>query len=416
MTFLFFPLGGRLSFMYNSIIGKDPNDLTFVIDGKEIIIESAKFTKTMDVCADTFSGIMPWEPGNDKIIDDLTKPFKYKNCGVYLGGELQSAMVLYDISHRTNAQGTVKEFEAYSKTADLIDSTVVPPYEMNNVTLSDRAKQQCRPLGINVIIGDDAAKKMLSQRRIVTMVERPVVFTLSLNIFNGPIFADVKLDQVEKSSYVTDEKRFGRVSAKPTETIFKHLSDLARQRGLLLAATKIGDLLITRANDKSIPIGTIIEAPIGPASSLGMEYSAKFSGRDRFSTYRALVKTPQHGRTKYQYMTSDPIVKIPRLLTFDADDNIPGDALNAAVWRKNKAAADAMTINFPVSSWYGPDKKLWEPNTIVTVMSKTLNIDWGFEFLITRVEFIFDNQGCRAVLQFKPPTAYSTGEIKEPWT
>lgn len=397
--------------MYNSIPFKDPNDLTFIIDGKEILIESAKFTKTMDVCADTFSGVMPWEPGKDKNVDDLTKPFKYKNCGVYLGGELQSAMVLYDITHRTNAQGTIKELEAYSKTADLIDSTVVPPYETNNMTLSDRAKQQCRPLGINVIIGDDAAKKMLAQRRIVTIVERPVAYEITGRIFTAPYAAGVKMDQTEKSTYVTDEKRFPRIAAKPTDTIFKHLSDLARQRGLLLAATKIGDLLITRANDKALPIGTIIEEN----STLGMEYSAKFSGRDRFSTYRALVKTPSHGRTKYQYMAKDPLIKIPRLLTFDADDNIPGDALNAAVWRRNKAWADAMTINFPVSSWYGPDKKLWEPNTIVSVMSKTLNIEWGFEFLITRVEFIFDNQGCRAVLQFKPPTAYSTGEIKEPW-
>ena len=75
-----------------------------------------------------------------------------------------------------------------------------------------------------------------------------------------------------------------------------------------------------------------------------------------------------------------------------------------------------MTLSFPVNSWYGPDEKLWQVNTAVTVISDTLSTKKGFTYLITRVEFKYSNRGNTAVLQLKPPSVYSTdSELVEPW-
>lgn len=397
-----------------TITGKGPNDFTIIINNKKIIVESAAFIKTMDTGADACTVVIPWTPGLDADTDTNTAPYSYSNAGVYIGNDLQSEMVLYDVTQSTRNR-TEKTLEFFSKTADIIDSTVIAPYEMNNIRLTDRCKQQCKPYGISVIVGQDAAETLnVTHKEIRTIGYKRVAqisghydpaagATGNYNLVNVP---------VKKSVYVTDEFKFPRIKAEPVDTVFYHLSKLASQRGLLLSNTKYGDLLITKGNPNAASIGTIYEGK----TALPDEYVAHFKGRDRFNTYRALVRTPHHHKTAYIQTVQDMTVKSPRLLTFHADDNIAGSVKNSAVWRKNKSAADAMTLSFPVNSWYGPDEKLWQVNTAVTVISDTLSTKKGFTYLITRVEFKYSNRGNTAVLQLKPPSVYSTdSELVEPW-
>ena len=391
----------------------DRDTLTVIIDNREIIVESASFIRTMDTGADACSVIMPWEIGLDPDIDRITRPYSYSPAKIKIGDEVVSEMILYDVTQRTNSSGTVRELEFFSKTADIIDSTVIAPYEMNNVKLTDRCKQQCNPYGINVLIGDDTLQSISETRKVIydTGKTREFVIgaTFSRTLDLKPI---TQKFPIKKSKLVTDEKKFPRVKAEPTETIWNHLSKLAAQRGLLLSCTPQGDLLITTANVNGKPVGTI-EEEISPLAS---EFQAKFSGRDRFAMYRAIVKSSSSSRPAGIQTAKDSVVKAPRLLTFNADDNIPGEAKSAAEWRKNKSAADAMSISFPVNGWYAPDGSLWKPNTTVTIISDTIGTGKkGFTFLITRVELKYSSGGNSAVLELKPPTFYKSGEMTEPW-
>lgn len=391
----------------------DRNTLTVIIDNREIIVESASFIRTMDTGADACSIVMPWEIGLDPAIDKLTRPYSYSPAKIKIGDEVVSEMVLYDVTQRTNSSGTVRELDFFSKTADIIDSTVIAPYEMNNVKLTDRCKQQCNPYGINVLIGDDTLQSISETRKVIYDTGKTREFLVGVNLTNTlnwkPITQKVP---IKKSKLVTDEKKFPRVKAEPTETIWSHLSKLAAQRGLLLSCTPQGDLLLTTANINGKPVGTI-EEEISPLAS---EFQAKFSGRDRFAMYRAIVKSSSTSRPAGIQTAKDTVVKAPRLLTFNADDNIPGEAKSAAEWRKNKSAADAMSISFPVNGWYAPDGSLWKPNTTVTIISDTIGIGKnGFTFLITRVELKYSSGGNSAVLELKPPTYYKSGEMVEPW-
>lgn len=392
----------------------DRDTLTVIIDNREIIVESASFIRTMDTGADACSVVMPWQQGLDSELDRITRPYSYSPAKIKIGDDIISEMVLYDVTQRTNSSGTVKELDFFSKTADIIDSTVIAPYEMNNVKLTDRCKQQCDPFGINVFIGDDTLKSISETRKVIydTGKTREFVIgaTFSRTLDLKPI---TQKFPIKKSKLVTDEKKFPRVKAEPTETIWSHLSKLAAQRGLLLSCTPSGDLLLTTANINGKPVGTI-EEEISPLAS---EFQAKFSGRDRFAMYRAIVKSSSTSRPAGIQTAKDTVVKAPRLLTFNADDNIPGEAKSAAEWRKNKSAADAMSISFPVNGWYAPDGTLWKPNTTVTIISKTLGIDKkNFTFLITRVELKYSNAGNSAVLELKPPAVYGNGDIgQEPW-
>jgi prophage tail gpP-like protein len=407
--------------MADEIFGKDDNELTLVIEDTEITVESARLLRTMDTGADALTCTMPWEPGLDDKIDEITAPFSYSECAVYLGNHLAMIGVLYNVTQsRTNA-GTKKDLEIYSPTADLIDSTVVSPYEENNVSLTDRCKKQCEPFGIDVVIGDGV--NLLKERRVQTGryqkdKTKPRQWPEAIktmrdiidDIIDAPKVNTKGTWKVTGEKIVREEQKFSRVSAKQTDTIWKHLSGLAAQRGLLLDCTKYGDLLITKANTTDTPVATIQEG-----NPIANDFVATFDGRKRFNIYRALASSSRSGKSASASSAKDEVVILPRLLTFRSQNNLPGEAPNAADWRKNKSVAEALTIPFPVNSWYDPNGNLWEPNTKVTVISPTIGLTNGYTFLINQVEFNYKADGATANLKLVPPSVYTIGELDEPW-
>jgi prophage tail gpP-like protein len=406
--------------MLENLFGKDPDDFTLVIEDREMVITSARLMRTMDTGADAITASMAWEPGLDEKIDEITSPFSFSECAAYLGGELQSTGLLYNIDQIIEQNGSSKNLEIFTKTADIIDSTLVPPYEANNISLTDRCIQQCQPFGIDVVLGDGVnllqKRRMLTGGTVKTRKEMSADFVGSAALNDIlPINADYKTIEtkgtykVTGESIVREEQKFARVSGKQTDKIFAHLQKLAAQRGLLLSCTKYGDLLITKANTESETVGTIDEF-----NPMAESYKASYKGRNRFTLYRSLASSSKSDKTGQASIASDDKVLTPRVLTFSGSNNLPGEALSAADWRKNKSAADAMTLPFPVNTWYAPNGKLWEPNTTVTIINPVIG-EKGFTFLIVKVEFIFDVNGVSANLNLKPPTVYTTGQIEEPW-
>jgi len=407
------------------------NDFKIIIDGREIVVESATLLKTMDTGADAATAVMPWQPGLDADLDYITRPYSYSNVEIFIGVKLQMLGRLYNTEHKTDESGTTKELEIFSKTADIIDSTVIPPYEANNIGLFERCKQQCSEFGIEVIIDDDIQlfkKRSFAIRRMMSEREKRDYISKQLANFKGTIpvepikqeylSAQDSLQKKIAGGYrvtvgrktIYEEVRFPRVSAEQTDTIFAHLAKLASLRGYLLSCTAYGDLLITKAKTDSKPVGTIIEG-----DSLTSVYSAKFNGRNRFSMYRAIATSSRKNKTAKTGVAQDTVVPLARYLTFRAGASIPGQAGNAADWKKNKIAADSMPTNFPVNDIYAPNGELWKPNTTVDVISQTLSIKKGFTFLITRVKFNYVSSGITADLEIKPPSVYTKGDIKEPW-
>src|SRR3990172_9528260 len=407
--------------MVDEIAGKTPNDLTLYVDGKEITVESARFLRTLDTCADACNVTFPWFPGDDLDIDSKTKPFSYSPTGLYLGGNLQMEGILYNSTHKLEKSGRAKDLEIYSKTADIIDSTVIPPYEAANISLKDRCKQQCEPFKIDVLVGEGVDLTQIKKVQVPiyepSRINRIVPFYM-LGIRQFPqmrqMAPSAKIEETQKFKTVVtrEEQKFSRVSAEQTEKIFGHLKKLAAQVGVLLSCTKNGDLLLIKPNVNGKSIGTINEEhPSGDND----KYLIEFNGRERWSRYRAIATSSKHSKAAKVGVAKDDVVRAPRILTFRADDSIPGEALNCAEWRRNKAAADSLSIPFPVNSWYGPDNNLWCPNTKVTVVSPTIGAKDGFDFLISQVEFRFEKSGTTAILKLIPPTMFTTAKVEEPW-
>ena len=346
------------------ISGKGPDDFTIVIDGIEVPVISGKILRTMDTAADGWTATIPWTPGKDALIDKITSPFFYPSSQAYIGNEVLVNGKLYEVSHSLDDNGRTKDLEGFSKTADIIDSNMQPPYEKSNVTILQRAKELCRPHGIDVIV-------------------------------------DTGVDIGGK---------FSRVTASENDTIFKHLNDLAVQRSLLLSCNEDGNLLITKAKTDSKIVGTLTEGDLP-----SQEFKVKFSGRARFGTYKVLSQTPKK-KAKASSVSKDTVVPGSRFSNVSISDNTQGEIKNVADWVRNKNLVETLTIQFPVSGWYAPDGTLWKPNSQVAVQSETIGTGKnGFVFLIHRVEYIFEESGRKANLFLLPPEVYTGEAIKEPW-
>lgn len=339
--------------------GKSKDDLTIIIDGEEIPVLNARVIRTMDTGADGWTASLDWKPGANSRLDTILEPYAYPPASVYIGGELVIKGLLYATETDFSINGSIKNLEGWSYTADAIDSSLKPPYEKNNITLKQLAEQIVRPLGINVIFDID------------------------------------------------DDSTFDRVTADEGESVFDFLAKLAAQRSALVSSTVNGDLIITRAK-VGAPVATLQEGGQGALS-----FTARFDGRQRFNVYRAVGDSPLGNKVG---IAKDSRVPRSRFLTFKADETISGDIQKAAKWKRSKQLTEALTIPFPVDSWYDPKGNRWQENTIVTIVAPSLHLSEGFDFLIRSVEYEFSPQGRTAVLNVVPPQVYTGEDIQEPWS
>lgn len=342
-----------------SLPGKEKDEVTILLDGLEVKSDGTKIIRTMDTAADGWSAVIPWSPGADPELDKRLLPYSYTPAAVYIGGKLKISGLVYIIRPGKTSDGIVKNIQGFSFTADLIDSTLKPPYEKNNVTLRQRAEELVKPFGIDVIFNDDPGGA------------------------------------------------FNRVTAKEGDTVFGHLASLASQRSLLISSTVDGNLSFTKAASGR-PVATLEEDMQGAQS-----FEAAFDGRKRFNVYRAVGQSPSGSKVG---IAKDSKVPRSRFLTFHANETIDGDIEQAAKWQRSKQLASALTIPFPVSSWFSSEGVLWEENTLVEVVSPTLSIANGFTFLIKSVEYNDSVSGKTAILGLVPPQVYSGEDLIDPWS
>ena len=338
--------------------GKEGDDFTIVVEGRELPVKMGHIMRAADTAAHGWTaGLYNYD--GDLELKELLRPYMYREAQCYLGGQLVVDGRLYGVKHSIGGDGARSTLEGWSYTADVIDSTVKPPYEATNITLEKRARSLVDPLGVNVIFDVD------------------------------------------------DDAPFDRVTADKTETIFSHLLSLAKQRGVLITSNNKGDLVFTKATVAQ-SLGTIEEG-LPPFQ----EGEIHFDGRARYNIYKALGQSPK--KNSKTAVAKDSRVPVSRSLTFTADDSTGGDIQKAANWRRSKQLAEALKFSLPVPTWYAPDGSLWAPNTIITVKSPTLYLEEGYNFLIREVSYEYKDSGTTATLSLVPPETYTGEEIVEPW-
>jgi LysM repeat protein len=337
--------------------GETKQDATITIDGKPVYFQSMTHTESIDNALDAWALTTLFDPDDEEMTKRILQ-YSYGKSQIYLGKELAGTGYYYTRETDTGEQTATLEF--WSLAADMIDSNLKPgTYEAKKITLSQRAKDLADGHGIKVIFD------------------------------------------------LENDDQFERMKAEQGDTIGAHLMNYAKQKAGLMTSTPRGELLFTQAATGK-PVASFVEntPPLLPNT-------AKFDGRARYASYLAIGKTT--GKTKTATSKDNNVPK-SRSKTFSAPDTRGGDIQTAADWERNKALADSMSINLPLSDWYDPSGKLYRKNTIVEYTAPIHGIKNPSNFLVRSVSrTVTANGGRTCTLNIVPPQVYTGGEIVEPW-
>jgi len=336
---------------------------TMVLDGLEVPVLNARLNRSVDTMADSFVCEIPWTSGLDAELDKRVAPFSYAPCQVYLGPNLALTGRVYNITAEKTDSGIRKTLECFTKTVDLIDSTVPPPYFYQAAYFDSIVKSVLPPFGLSA----------------------------SFPQGRGAYF------------------EFG-VEAKSSETAAKFLNRLAFQSGQIMANDVYGNLVFNTAKALSLlpPVGTLNES-----EPWGQNLKINFEGRTRFNVYKALGW--EGDGAPVISIAKDPVVPVSRFVTFVVDDNDPGNTKTTAAWKRSKQLIKTLTIPIPLAGWYNPQGNLWAPGQMVNVISATLHCPNGFPFMIRETEHTMEDGGFACTLHLVPAQALTGEDLKEPW-
>lgn len=345
------------------IKASNSEELTLKIKGISLSPTKATLTRAINNVTDGWSCTIPWVVGENLDLDSYTLPFSYTEVKAFLGGSLFMSGALYKVSSSVSKGESVMELVGQSFTADLVDSSIRPPYEFRGRSFKSLAEDIVAPFGIRAIFdsGD------------------------------------------EISDHV-----FRRATVSFGESAFSFLSHLASQVSRVLTSSVNGDLRITRASLSPISYH------ITEGESNVMEWKSSYDGRLLHSFYTAVSSATGHGHI-------DSVVKnefVPRfrIKYLSKDDNVEGDLTNAAEWARTRELGKAATLNISIVGWRASSGELWGENKIVFLKSKSLRLSEGHPYLIERVRFELSTKGRVTHLTLVPPNVYTGQNIGYTWS
>ena len=353
------------------------------LGNRELVLQSASISRSMSDGIGEWNAVIEWEAGKDQELDNLVKKGSFAESVASIGGiNLVTGNKYVSIPALSNSR-SVMNLRGYSKVYRLIKSNPKEQREFLDQSLLDITGAIVLPFGL------------------FTAVQAP--------------------------EELANEK-FEKETIDAQSTPFEFLQNLARQRSLLTSDDTDGNLFYQQAKINQATVGSIIEGVEGarvPVAAVGANvpttenFTARFDDTEIFQNYQALNESP------YAYLLKEPpvvvkdsSVKIPSFKTISVNSLIKGAGKKAIQFARNYARAQALQLPFSVNSWYAPNGRLWQENTLVSVTSPTLFVPGGFTFLIRAVQYALSGQGETAVLSLVPPSLLTGGEIEEPesWT
>lgn len=332
------------------------DEISIRIDGKIFRGWTASNIKrNINTIADGFTFNFPYNP-HDLDLREATRPYSYKTCDIFIGGELFIAgqTVKWNPALRPNA--TVKTIDARTKTGHTIECMAQKTaLEFNNQTLAEISTAIMAPYG------DDLK----------------------------PLFFDGDSDQ------------FPKVRKEITDTDFSFLSGIAAQKGFMITSSDSGQMAFIRANIDGKPIARFIEGETAMEN-----ISAIYDGTKRHSSYQAVTESP--GTAGPSSVLNDESIPIYRPFVFSADDLEAGNLDIALAWRRSKSLADSTGLRITATGWRNQNGMLWRENSKITVLAPSVDIFTETEYIISGAALTkSENGGNTSGLEMVLPQAYS---------
>lgn len=294
------------------------------------------------------------------------RPFSYQPVDVNVGGQQAFSGTMVAVDPVAGVDSSTVVVSAYSLPGVLNDCTAPAsayPLEFNGQTLQGIAGTLAGLFGVAAAFPDGA----------------------------GPVFERVALD--------------------PGKKVLPFLSDLAKQRDLVITADAAGSLVFWKATQTGSPVAQLAQG-ISPVVSV----ESMFNPQQYYSHITGLEFIIP-GFKGSQFTARNPLLEgVVRPLTFaptDTEEGAVKDAVNAKLGRM---FGNMVAYSVGVATWRDPQGELWQPNTTVTLVAPGAMVYQEYEFLIKSVQLISDSKSDSAVLTLVLPGAFG-GPLPEalPW-
>ena len=343
----------------------DPNEVVVLIDGQRFRFwSSLRLNRTMDAM-DTVEFVAPFDPDAPGFKDTF-RPFTYKPLVVTVGGSPLFTGTLVGITPSVDNTQKTLNISGYSLPGVLNDCTPPAsayPVEFNELDIKGVAEALCKPFGLAVQFDADPGST------------------------------------------------FERVAVDPGNTVLSFLSDLARQRSLVVSSTPEGLLLFQQSTELGAPV-----ASLSQGASPVLSVSPSFSPQQYFSHVTGLEPVLL-GTEGSQYTVKNPhLAGVTRPVTFKAGDVQGGDLKTSVEAKLGRMYGNMASYSVTVNTWRDVRGALWDPNTTIKLESPGAMIYSAYEFIVRGVRFERDDNQESAALDLVLPGSFR-GEAPEalPW-
>lgn len=355
----------------DTVINGYSNEVALMVNGTPFRLwDDLEITRSFDTVADTFSLICPFNP-EIKRTRQTFQPFKYQECGVYIGGEKVLTGNIINIEATSNANSRVLKIDGYSKPGILNDCSVPPtswPVSINGLNLKEIADRLCKDYGIIVMFEGSPGAKFSARDKI----------------------------EIESDKKIID-----------------FLIDIAKLRGFLISSNVDGKLLFRKT-----PVG-MATVKLEEGKNPLLSATCSFKGQSRYSHVTLLKSNNRFGAGQSTTVEDEELKKnaIVRHNISNAEDTEMGNLKTAALARMGRIIADSINLSCSLSGWRRYDNgALWKAGDLVDFFSMGNMIYKNTTFLVRDVKFIKKSDSLTCDLSLVLPEAYS-GAIRKvfPW-
>lgn len=346
-------------------VQKQSDNPSITIEGKEFKYwESMRITYAMDTIS-TVEFSAPFE-ANDPTFRATFKPFSFKDVVLKIGDETIFTGTMVDPIPNLTENKKMINVSCYAKCGVLNDCTPPAsayPIEANGQNLEQIANTLLKPFGLKAIFKDSA----------------------------GAVFE--------------------RVECGAEEKIYPFLAKLAKERNIVISSDINGNLLFQKPIDTGLSKAVFRqgEAPL-------LSVTPSFNPQDYFSTITG-VDSVIIGEAGTQFtMKNSKLGGVIRPYTFQVKDTLDSDIKTTVESKVGRMLGNMVAYSIQVSTWRDDQGKLFEPNTIVTLLAPDAMVYKEYKMTIRSVELNRDEEKMTATLNLIIGGAFS-GKLPEvlPW-
>ena len=341
------------------------------LDEVTVLIGSIEFKNFLEVVVsqrfdsfDTCDIIAPFEPENTQF-RELFKPFSYQSIEVFIGEELVFSGTQMGVNPSVTSSARTVTLSGYSRCA-VINDTCVPisayPVEVRGFKLDRIAKTITEVFPFDVVVDADVGAS------------------------------------------------FNVATIKPDKRVAPYLTELAKQRDIVITNNLEGNLLLTKASEsESVAFLKDNQPPL-------LSVIPQFSEQSYYSDYTAILPVIIRQNPTSYTAKNRKLTNALRVDNYMATDSFNGDEKTVAESRRARGLANSISYTCQLATLRDPNNALYAVNTFVNIEAPNAMIYRDTKMFVRGVTMSLTPSARVCELELTLPEAYNGKEVEVlPW-